>query len=109
MNNSILINNLKQKNKFNPDIDSNFINAELKRNSNVFQYSDNMWKPIIGSISKNIISSEDLKIKIDKPNHIAIKSKYELVLEERNKERKELDERKKLEITNVSDEKNKEE
>ena len=77
MNNSILINNLKQKNKFNPDIDSNFINAELKRNSNVFQYSDNMWKPIIGSISKNIISSEDLKIKIELINMIMRQTDYD--------------------------------
>ena len=114
MNNSVLINNLKQKSnfnrqtsinqpstfsqnqssdvsdlntKYNPDVEQNYSNAESKRKSNDFQYSTNMWKPIIGSINKENITTEDLKISIDQPDHILIKSKYEVELEERNKEK----------------------
>jgi hypothetical protein len=111
MNNSILINNLKQKKnssqnnrqiknnnkldlsdttntKYNPDVEKNYLNIESKRISYDYKYSNHMWKPIIGSIDKKNITTNDLKIDTVKPDYNKIKSNYEIELDERNKERK---------------------
>lgn len=116
MNNYLFINNLKQKNnlnrhnivksnnisqhtqpnkqqicteniKFNPDVEQNYSNIELKRKLNDFTYSTNIWKPIIGSINKEQIGSEDLTLKIEQPNHTKIKLDYKILLEQRESER----------------------
>jgi hypothetical protein len=116
MNNSLLINNLRKKNsigsqnisqtyneqqttqntnynnsdpsiKYNPDVEQNYSNVEYKRQANDYKYSTNMWKPIIGSVNKEKINVDDLKIQMDQPNHTKIKSDYELQLEQREKEK----------------------
>jgi len=79
------INNSNQK--FNPDVNQKYSNILNKRSVINYQYSNQMWKPIIGSISKSDINSDDLKIKIDKINSAEIKSKYESELENRLKEK----------------------
>ena len=73
--------------KFNPDVEQNYSNAISKRDTKDFQYSTNIWKPIIGAINKDNIKAEDLKINMEKPDHIKIKSNYEIQLEEREYEK----------------------
>jgi hypothetical protein len=79
------INNSNQK--FNPDVNQKYSNILNKRSVINYQYSNQMWKPIIGSISKSDINLDDLKIKIDTINSAEIKSKYESELENRLKEK----------------------
>jgi hypothetical protein len=45
-----------------------------------------MWKPIIGSLNKTNITSDDLKIDINKSNQSNIKSTYEKELANRKAE-----------------------
>lgn len=115
MNNSVFINQLKQKNpqqnqqqnpqhnlqqsvndsnkqllnKFNPDVNNNYDRVENSRKQNVnsYTYTNNVWKPIIGSVDKIKITENDLKIELEKPNHVLIKSKYEQEMEERIREK----------------------
>lgn len=99
MNNLILLNKLKNSgkqsqitstdnnNKFNPDVNQNYEQLMQKRDTFNYTHSTDVWKPIIGSIDKTNISENDLKINIDKPDFNNIKSKYELQLEEREKEK----------------------
>jgi DNA-binding protein YbaB len=104
MNNNIFINNLRQKNrqhpnqeptsiqtpnpsidsKYNPDINQKYNNLLDTRSNRDFEYSNTMWKPIIGSINKTNINSNDMKIDIKKSNLSNIKSMYEKELAERN-------------------------
>jgi hypothetical protein len=95
MNNSSLINNLKKTkqqhtidvNKYNPDINNKYDNVEKIRKEKNYTFSNAVWKPIIGSIDKQKISEDDLKINLEKPNHQLIKSRYEQEMEEREKEK----------------------
>ena len=100
MNNLILLNKLKNpgkqtqntpkdnsNEKYNPDIKKSYDLLLDKRKNINMSYSNDVWKPIIGSINKSNISKDDLKVKIDKPDYNNIKSKYELELEEREKEK----------------------
>ena len=105
MNNSVLINSLRLKNmqntqnlsnnkqeqngnnKYNPDIEQNYNYVENKRKNDIYTYSTNMWKPIIGSVNKDKIFENDLKIQIDKPNVEIIKSTYEKEIENRLREK----------------------
>lgn len=75
--------------KFNPDVNNNYEKVEKFREQNVnsYTYTNNVWKPIIGSVEKIKITEDDLKIELEKPNHTLIKSKYEQEMEERIKER----------------------
>ena len=73
--------------KYNPDIDKNYGIALDKRNSSNYAYSNDMWKAIIGPISKDNITINDLKISVNKPDIKVIKEKYEIELEERLKEK----------------------
>jgi hypothetical protein len=79
--------NSNSNSKFNPDVEQNFSNAKTKRDAKDFQYSTNIWKPIIGGINKDKIKAEDLQINMEKPDHIKIKSNYEIQLEERENEK----------------------
>ena len=99
MKNSQFIYNLKQKNqsninnesntiKYNPDVQTNYINTENKRENSKFIYTNQMWKPIIGSIDKTNIITNDFKINIENIDHYKIKSIYEIELAERLKEKK---------------------
>ena len=95
MNNSSLINNLKKIkqqskidiDKYNPDINNKYDNVEKIRKEKNFTFSPIVWKPIIGSVNKEKISEEDLKIEFEKPNHQLIKSNYAKEIEEREKEK----------------------
>ena len=113
MNNSAFINQLKQKNhqqsvseasrqiqsvseasrqllhKFNPDVNNNYDRVEKFREQNInsYTYTNNVWKPIIGSVEKIKITENDLKIELEKPNHILIKSKYDQEMDERMREK----------------------
>jgi hypothetical protein len=66
-------------NKYNPDVNNNYERIEKGREEKGknYTYTNIIWKPIIGSINKDRINKEDLKIDIDKPNHIIINTKYE--------------------------------
>lgn len=105
MNNRALINNLKTKSlgpreiqrinqnksketemKYNPDVNVRYKNAENNREHASFTYSEEMWKPIIGSVNKKIITTNDMKVNVSKPDTKQIMSKYELELNERKKE-----------------------
>jgi hypothetical protein len=99
MKNSQFIHNLKQKNqsninnelntiKYNPDVQKNYINTENKRENSKFIYTNQMWKPIIGSIDKTNIITNDFKINVENIDHYKIKSIYEIELAERLKEKK---------------------
>lgn len=106
MNNLILLNKLKNhekhnkivstnndkynqnNDKYNPDVNQNYESLLEKRKNINLSYSNNVWKPIIGSIDKINISKDDLIVKIDKPDFNNIKSKYELLLTERENEKK---------------------
>ena len=99
MNNLILLNKLKnpvkqtqntprENGKFNPDVNHNYEQLMQKRDKLNYNYSTDVWKPIIGSINKTNISKDDLKVKVDNTDFNNIKSKYELKLEEREKEKK---------------------
>ena len=80
--------NLSENNsKFNPDVELNYSNVKTSRDDKEFKYSTNIWKPIIGAINKDKIRAEDLKINMEKPDHIKIKSNYEIQLEERVNEK----------------------
>ena len=80
--------NLSEANsKFNPDVELNYSNAKSNRDDKEFKYSTNIWKPIIGAINKDKIKAEDLKINLEKPDHIKIKSNYEIQLEQRECEK----------------------
>lgn len=68
--------------KYNPDINNKYILLEQNRTNFNYTYSNDVWKPIIGSVS-NI---NDIKIKLDIVNSDEIKKKYELELENRIKE-----------------------
>jgi hypothetical protein len=98
MNNFILLNKLKNtgkqikltstdSNKYNPDVYQIYDQLMTKRDNINYNYSKDVWKPIIGSIENINISKDDFKIKIDNPDFNNIKSKYVLELEERGKER----------------------
>ena len=52
------------------------------------QYSTTVWKPIIGSIDKPNIKSNDLRIKTNKPDSAIIKSAFEKELADRNIQQK---------------------
>ena len=94
MNNNIFINNLKQKNKqtlnidskYNPDVNQKYDNVINTRNNRDFEYSTTMWKPIIGSLNKTNITSNDLKIDISKSDQSNIKFTYEKELANRRVE-----------------------
>jgi hypothetical protein len=68
--------------KYNPDVNNNYTILEQNRLNLNYTYSNDVWKPIIGSIS-NI---NDIKMKLDTVNSDEIKKKYELELENRQKE-----------------------
>lgn len=68
--------------KYNPDVNNKYIILEQNRTNFNYTYSNDVWKPIIGSIT-NI---NDIKIKLDTVNSDEIKKKYELELENRKKE-----------------------
>lgn len=95
MNNSLLINKLKQKSnynqhiveKYNPDIIDNHSNFIKKREDINYNFSNTVWKPIIGSITKTNITTDDLLIEIPDINIEEINSSYEYQLEERQKEK----------------------
>lgn len=101
MNNSILINNLKHKgiirniksntekndnDKFNPDVIKTHDILDNRRKTTSFEYTNNVWKPIIGSINKQNINADDFKIPIIKPDPIQILSNYEAEMNNRKKE-----------------------
>jgi len=93
MNNNIFINNLKQKksssntdSKYNPDVDQQYNKLINTRSNREFEYSNTMWKPIIGSINKANINSNDLKIDIQKSNQSEINISYEKELANRKAE-----------------------
>jgi hypothetical protein len=95
MNNSLLINKLKQKSnynqqlvdKYNPDIIDNHSNIIKKREDINYNFSNIVWKPIIGSINKTNITTDDLLIEIPDIDPEEINSSYEQQLEEREKEK----------------------
>lgn len=123
MNNRTLVNNLKTRNinpggiqqikqniskgtgiKYNPDVNERYNVANNNRQHALFTYSEEMWKPIIGSVNKKTITKNDMKINIAKPDINQIMSKYDLELNERNKEmelaKKILDEQNRNKIMN---------
>jgi len=77
MNNSKLINNLKQKvaisnvnervqekienSKFNPDVNKNYDIFENRRKEMKYEYTTNVWKPIIGSVTKTITNAHEME------------------------------------------------
>ena len=75
--------------KFNPDVNNNYDRVEKFREQNInsYTYTNNVWKPIIGSVEKIKITENDLKIELEKPNHILIKSKYDQEMDERMREK----------------------
>jgi hypothetical protein len=113
MNNNILINNLRQKNnkqntntnintninantntntnaKYNPDIDLKYDSLLSVRDKRDYEFSTTMWKPIIGSVDKTNITSDDLHIDIKKPDLNSIKLIYEKELADRKIEQNNL-------------------
>lgn len=77
--------------KYNPDVKTTFNQiydyTEKKRKPNIYTYTTDIWKPIIGSINKSKIKEEDFIINIQEVDYSQIKSKYEIELEEREKEK----------------------
>jgi hypothetical protein len=111
MNNRTVLNNLKSKNsikqnvqkknsmqheinqyssngKYNPDVRNNYSNREDTINTSNYEYSPEMWKPIIGSIEKSKITKDDLVVEIDKPNTEKIMSDYDQRIDELKNEKK---------------------
>lgn len=111
MNNRTVLNNLKSKNsikqnvpkknsmqheinqpssngKYNPDVRNNYSNREDTRNTSNYEYSPEMWKPIIGSIKRSKITEDDLVVEIDKPNTEKIMSDYDQRIDELKNEKK---------------------
>lgn len=84
---------MSQSVKFNPDVINDFEKKTRIRNNTKYEQTTNLWKGIIGSINKQEITSNDLKIKLEPPNHIKILNDYN----ERNKlldtEKKEIKEK----------------
>lgn len=102
MNNRKFINNLKNikeqkkenissstSDKFNPDVSDEYKRKEDFRDKikDSYVYTNAVWKPVIGSINKSIITQEDLKVPIEATNTEKIMSRYDLELEERSKEK----------------------
>jgi len=94
--------------KFNPDVNQRYSTIMDKRSDTNFSYSNQMWKPIIGSISKSNINSDDFKMteEMKEVTSKNIKAKYEIVLEDRLKE-KILADKLALDYTNKKDYTNK--
>ncbi len=104
MNNSLLMNKLKNKNlnldqqrqninynpqnvqKYNPDVNNKYQSASNKRDNTNYDYTTDIWKPIIGSIKKANIHRDDLKVAIDKVDPSVINNKYQQEIEERQRE-----------------------
>jgi hypothetical protein len=68
--------------KYNPDVNNKYVLLEKNRTNFNYSYSTDVWKPIIGSVS----NVNDIKIKLDTLNTDEIRKKYELELENRQKE-----------------------
>ena len=117
MNNNNFINILRQKNKqykkpdieqnkpdieqnkpdieqkYNPDVNVKYNNLLSMRDKREFQHSTTVWKPIIGSIDKLDIKSNDLQIKTSKVDISTIKTAYEKELAERTLEQNTIEQR----------------
>ena len=118
MNNNNFINILRQKNKqykkpdieqknnqdleqkksdleqkYNPDVNVKYNNLLSIRDKREFQHSTTVWKPIIGSIDKLDIKSNDLQIKTSKVDISTIKTAYEKELAERTLEQSTIEQR----------------
>jgi hypothetical protein len=80
-------NNQLKSDKYNPDVNTNYEKISSTRSQTTFSYSTDIWKPIIGSIDKTDIKTNDLKINIDKPNYDQIKNNYEQIVKQRQIEK----------------------
>lgn len=77
--------------KYNPDVTSNYMNM-IDRNKNMnYNFTNETWKPIIGSINKEIITKDDLVLQVEKPNFDKIRDTYTQQLLEREREREEVE------------------
>jgi len=101
MNNNLFINNLKNRNKqskittetdlkYNPDVNKQYEKLVDNRSNRDFKYSNTMWKPIIGSIDKTNINTNDLKINISQMDQSNIKTLYEKELSNRRAEQEQI-------------------
>lgn len=79
--------NTNASNKFNPDVETNLKKVELVRNNINYSYSNDVWKPIIGSINKTKITKSDMLIPIPKTNTKQVMANYEQSLMERENEK----------------------
>lgn len=76
--------------KYNPDVTSNYMNM-IDRNKNInYNFTNETWKPIIGSIKKEIITKDDLVLQVEKPNFDKIRDTYTQQMLEREREREEV-------------------
>jgi hypothetical protein len=77
--------------KYNPDVTSSYMNM-IDRNKNInYNFTNETWKPIIGSINKEIITKDDLVLQVEKPNFDKIRDTYIQQMLEREKEREEVE------------------
>ena len=83
-NQSAILHNIDDK--YNPDVAKSYDNSLSNRKNSSFEHTNNMWKPIIGSISKTNITADDLTLKFEKPDHNKIKNIYEEQMQERLRE-----------------------
>jgi hypothetical protein len=78
--------------KYNPDVKNNFNKiydyTEHKRKAGTFTHTTNIWKPIIGSVTKTTITTKDLIIDFEKPDHKEIESKCQIEIDKRLEEKK---------------------
>jgi hypothetical protein len=76
--------------KYNPDVINKYSNVLNNRSNLDYNYTTDIWKPIIGSVNKININKDDFKINIDKINEDIINKKYEDEFNKRIQEREKI-------------------
>ena len=83
-NQTVILQNIDDK--YNPDVSKSYDNSLSNRKNTSYEHTNNIWKPIIGSVSKTNITVDDLVLNFEKPDHNKIKNIYEEQMQERLRE-----------------------